>query len=1397
MRRSTQRRGQARPEINFANLPTIETNKVAQPPAGHSIVVSDINVKFPHPSMYEAQALLSEKLILAMERSKTSRSCGFLESPTGTGKTLALLTASLAWQQRVIGDGGLLPLASNSKPVDLPSGPVPPAPVLAPPIASLPSPSQPSRESLISEAMLDLDDSVLEEMSQSFSQPAPRFPSLIPTPHPPLQVGSPPFPNLTRPKRSHVCVDDEEAPLSKRQSPDESGTLATQPYPHGNGAPMHSPFSRLPQNASQVAPQTSNSTQTASNSSDSSEKRVPTIFYATRTHTQVKKAVSELYKTPYRPKMSVLGARDNYCLNHEVKSLPKGQRDIACRKSVKKKACHYHLGRESIIYHPELKGPTGRLQVWDVEDLVELGSAVVGCGYYASREIAKAAELVFCPYNYLVDLVIAEAFDEVLKDSICIIDEAHNIEDMCRTEASHELTAHAIKLQLKAIERAETLSARYRDQFNYNRALHMPTAPNQASAAAPNQAGPSASNHHVPSSQSINNSQNPSKNGQNVPLANPSPKVLAMFGLPAGHPPPPAELASEGDDLFPPNPPQMIPNGVYWQQLVDEARGVKMPARWPEAIRLTQTIKKHLLNLLHWLSKVAPTQLQPVDKHPDAKWTKTWKERDVVNVMRLIKLTPFNYQELRSSLAKISAIQGEWEEDESINTNVWNIFDPFALGDLGRLFRIYNFMLSHDGQYFDDYRWIVSKELEEIDLSALDETYFDHFDDPNEIPNGFQSRTNSNRSHVERKPIGFPTKSWTYKLKINCLNSAILFRELLQKARCVVLVSGTLAPFSSMRAELGVEPVVPRENVIQVSTPHIIARGSPQLTSLRMAHYPSPDAMPIRMDYHNANKPEQIENLGNLIIKLLAVIPDGTLLFFGSYGAMNNCIFAWKKSGIFKRMNDMKTVSVEPQDSKKEFTRTWQSYLANVDTGDGALFMGVSRGKIAEGIDFQDQYARAVIVVGIPFPQLKDESIVQKREWNAARLLSFAAENRIRTTNNQIPKFPQKAASFVQNSRSSANSSVAIGGTGSSVPSLLQVPRAPSAPVSAATPDYLKRIAWTNLQDWLESDARGESVHLSSDLWYELQAFRAINQAVGRCIRHARDYGAIILLDGRFCKKDNEAHLSKWVRESLLEPMSCDHTINALKHFYATNQANLGMGPVPEARQAQPTRSTQNLDSRALASSVAQGHVVSPFASSSTNSQNRAVAAAPPPLPPRTGGNIKPEPVDAFSRLMPQRLAQVKPENIAPSPLLPNAARDAPLSILKMDYSLPPGFEEPAGNIESEAPSLRLETQSFATSSQSSSIGLPIRKPKMEVDTEIILISDDDSIASGRLERMDSSDSSQTLISMQRASSSISLNYPFPRPPRNASDLPVPPGEFIVIGSPISSQMIEYPEEFH
>lgn len=48
-----------------------------------------------------------------------------------------------------------------------------------------------------------------------------------------------------------------------------------------------------------------------------------------------------------------------------------------------------------------------------------------------------------------------------------------------------------------------------------------------------------------------------------------------------------------------------------------------------------------------------------------------------------------------------------------------------------------------------------------------------------------------------------------------------------------------------------------------------------------------------------------------------------------------------------------------------------------------------------------------------------------------------------------------------------------------------------------------------------------QKIIINLNFRYEIQAFRALNQALGRCIRHRNDWGAIILLDSRFSLPKN------------------------------------------------------------------------------------------------------------------------------------------------------------------------------------------------------------------------------------------------------------------------------------
>lgn len=65
---------------------------------------------------------------------------------------------------------------------------------------------------------------------------------------------------------------------------------------------------------------------------------------------------------------------------------------------------------------------------------------------------------------------------------------------------------------------------------------------------------------------------------------------------------------------------------------------------------------------------------------------------------------------------------------------------------------------------------------------------------------------------------------------------------------------------------------------------------------------------------------------------------------------------------------------------------------------------------------------------------------------------------------------------------------------------------------------------------YLNENRTRQNEMLSGDDWYFLEASRAVNQAIGRVIRHKNDYGAILLCDTRFNNPRQKSQLSGWIQ---------------------------------------------------------------------------------------------------------------------------------------------------------------------------------------------------------------------------------------------------------------------------
>lgn len=164
------------------------------------------------------------------------------------------------------------------------------------------------------------------------------------------------------------------------------------------------------------------------------------VIYSSRTHSQLNQACAELKRSYYRYCQSVtIGSRDQLCINPEVTKLESiSAKNQSCRMKVKTNTCKFHSNYEQKVSDLSFSGSS----VYDIEDLIKFGNEHKACPYY----IAKAktdfnTQLVFMPYNYILDPSIRKTLKLNLENAIIIFDEGHNIERVCEEAMSKELKA--------------------------------------------------------------------------------------------------------------------------------------------------------------------------------------------------------------------------------------------------------------------------------------------------------------------------------------------------------------------------------------------------------------------------------------------------------------------------------------------------------------------------------------------------------------------------------------------------------------------------------------------------------------------------------------------------------------------------------------------------------------------------------------------------------------------------------------------------------------------------------------------------------------------------------------------------------------------------------------------
>lgn len=919
-----------------ASIDSVETPP--EPQAEPGVMIMGYNVMFPAGKKpFPAQLAVMNKVLLALKTSQHA----LLESPTGSGKTLALLCASLTFQKQL-----LIEMKAEAKEK---------AKLKAQAEAAKRAADMEMKEKVAVAAAVRASSrsSVKSEYNggddDDFASTQPSFDQFRFNPRAELPGDG----WISMEDKRHVKAESE-APAKRRVLPSSFQRAAVDAV--GSGASLDD-FHSTP-------------------ADDSLPKddgpRAPVIYFCSRTHSQLTQVVEELRNCPVSYlsacgagsneslKTCVLASKSKMCVNTKANRKP-AEVDDKCATLLDEDKCTFFKKRKRTNDLRRVAPP-----VWDIEEITELGKKHRECAFFHSRDALENANIVFCPYNYMLDPSIRRSVSISLKNAIVILDEAHNVEDTCRSSASLELTADLLGATISAFA-------------------------------------------HV------------IKYGNRPPYYNGLLKIL---------------------------------NGLQ---------------RWMKSIET-----------------VSSTLLRPTGFEEESK---VWSGADAVAMLaEFAGLTPETLEEAKRAVSAVVEFEKEERaagsgndiddgQDDGPSQATNNdrprgkrpLLGNMALSTMQSILTIVNYMFCEEFKYLDDYKLLMIKS---------------------------RARRNDSNQRFRSSYSQPGNDGWEYKMCLWCLNAAVAFADLVKQARSVVLTSGTLSPMDSFAGELGTD------FPIRLEANHVVDMRRQVLIGAVMN---GPGGVDLMSTYKNQQEFRYQDSLGELLLQYTQVVPGGILMFFPSYHLMDKLATRWQETGVWAKINALKTVFQEPRQAGKEFDALLEQYrlvilqtaAATATAGDskamvkaengspaltGAIFLAVYRGKVSEGIDFANANARAVLVVGIPYPNVRELQVELKRKYQ-------------------------------------------------------------------------------------DEKSRVDRKLVNGHFWYQLQAFRALNQALGRCIRHRQDYGMILLLDSRHRMQAHVRSLSKWTRPFIQEFEHSQQSLPLVPAFFERNLQALG-NPVKGATSA-------------------------------------------------------------------------------------------------------------------------------------------------------------------------------------------------------------------------------------
>uniref|UniRef100_D8PZM3 ATP-dependent DNA helicase CHL1 n=1 Tax=Schizophyllum commune (strain H4-8 / FGSC 9210) TaxID=578458 RepID=D8PZM3_SCHCM len=312
------------------------------------------------------------------------------------------------------------------------------------------------------------------------------------------------------------------------------------------------------------------------------------------------------------------------------------------------------------------------------------------------------------------------------------------------------------------------------------------------------------------------------------------------------------------------------------------------------------------------------------------------------------------------------------------------------------------------------------------------------------------------------------------EVRYQLLNPEPNFAEVVDEARAVVLAGGTMSPMSDVFNQLFSH--VAAERLTSFSCGHIIPSSNLQTLVVTKG----PKGGPLEFKAERQKDPVAIEELGQILFNLVCVTPKGMVVFFPSYSFLNAAKAAWGQSGALGRLEGRKKIFFEPEETT-DVDKVLQSYATAVHEVDpsrpkpGALLFAVIGAKLSEGLNFADDLARSVVIVGMPYANLGSAELKERMA-------------------------------------------------------------------------YVKRLEERRIREGKQVREKGAK-DAAAEL-YENMCMNAVNQSIGRAIRHQGDWAALVLLDRRYANVAIRNKLPKWIGSGLTVADTYGMVIKELATFY-------------------------------------------------------------------------------------------------------------------------------------------------------------------------------------------------------------------------------------------------------